>query len=87
MSPNLITIDLAPLAGKRIKITVESDATILRVKQLFFEKEGIPPECVKLNFQNRKVEDSEQLDVLEIVDNSTLFLRIFLYQMHIIPQQ
>lgn len=79
MAPqNLITIDLAPLAGNRIKITLEPNATVSRIKQLFFEKEGIPPECLKLNFQNHELEDHECLDVLGVVDKSTIHFRLFL---------
>jgi len=74
---NLITIELAPLAGKRIKITVEPNATVFRVKQLFHQKEEISPECIKLSFLNRELQNHEYLDVLGIVNNSTLFFRLF----------
>ena len=80
MTPiNLITIDLSPLAGNRVKITVEPDATILRVKQLFFNKEGIPPECVKLNFQDRELQNHECLNVIGVVDSSTLHFKLYLH--------
>jgi 3-dehydroquinate synthase len=49
MAPsNYINISLAPLAGNRINITVEYNATVLRLKQLFEQKEDLSPEIVKL---------------------------------------
>jgi hypothetical protein len=92
-----ITIDLAPMAGNRVKIIVESNATILRVKQLFQLKEGVPPGYVRLRFQDRELGNHENLDVIGIVNNSTvhfgLFLQPYFNQMHhnnqinILPQQ
>jgi len=74
-----ITIDLAPLAGNRIKITVEQDATILRVKQLFYQKEGVSPQYVKLRFNDRELANHEILNEIGIVNNSTVHFGLYLH--------
>jgi len=98
MAPsNYINISLAPLAGNRINITVEYNATVLRLKQLFEQKEDLPPEIVKLYFGDNQLIDHQLLNEIGIVNGSIIHFKIFLQNYNfaantiitqsIIPQQ
>lgn len=87
MAPqDLITITLRPMAGNLININIEPNATVLRIKQLFFEKEGIPTECTKLYFNNLELENYTILNTIGIVNNSSIHYKLNLQASYLFQQ-
>ena len=85
MAPSYyINVSLAPLAGNRINIIVEQNATILRLKQLLQQKEDLPPEIIKLYVGDILLNDFDLLTHYGIVNNSTIHFKIFLHNYNFI---
>lgn len=69
-----ITVKTTP--GKQIDLTVEPGDTILRVKTLIQEKEGIPPDQQRLTFNNQELDEDKTLAEYNITKGSEINLTL-----------
>lgn len=69
-----ITIKVKNLAGRICEISVDTEDTITKLKELIEEKEGIPPEQQRLIFGGRAIADDKKLSDYKIESGHTLHL-------------
>jgi ubiquitin len=71
-----MTIFAKTLTGKHIELYVRTDATVLDVKEMINDCEGIPPEQQRLIFAGRQMEEERTLDEYSVRGGCTLHLVI-----------
>uniref|UniRef100_A0A6B2LW61 Ubiquitin-like domain-containing protein n=1 Tax=Arcella intermedia TaxID=1963864 RepID=A0A6B2LW61_9EUKA len=64
------------MTGKRITVDVEVEETILSVKRKIQEKEGTPPECLRLDWGGKQLEDGKTLAHYRINKESLVVLSL-----------
>lgn len=68
------TITIQTLSGRRFPLEVQPSDTVLRVKELIEEKDGIPTAQQRLVHSGRTLEDSETLGAAGVAHDSRLHL-------------
>ena len=71
-----IQITVKTMTGKQINLTVEPGDTILKVKTLISEKEGIPPAQQRLTFNNQELDEDKTLAEYNITKGSEIKLTL-----------
>ena len=66
------------LIGKTITLQVGPTTSIVNVKTMIQEKEGIPPDIIRLNFAGKLLEDCRTLSDYNIEDESTVYVFLHL---------
>jgi ubiquitin-like protein Nedd8 len=67
-------IFIRTLVGKKVPYTVELTDTILRLKEILQEKEGIQVEQVRLIYGGKQLEDSKTIQSSQVEAGSTLHM-------------
>lgn len=62
------------LNGKTTTIDVSPDSTVLQLKGLIAEKEGIAVNDQRLIFEGKQIEDNQTLSAYSIIEMSTIHL-------------
>jgi hypothetical protein len=62
------------LAGKNITLEMKPDDSIHSLKQILFEKEGIPIEQQRLIFSGKQLEDNKTIQDYNIQKDNTIYL-------------
>ena len=73
-SPNQITIFAQKLTGKKVKVTLDKNATIKELKKQINEIDGLEIEKQSLIFMGVNLEDKKRLSDYNLVDGSTVHL-------------
>lgn len=64
------------LSGKSIALDLDYNDTILKVKQIIYDKEGIPPEKQRLIFAGKQLKDDRTIWDYQIRSESTIHLAL-----------
>ena len=70
------TLFVKTLTGKTISLEVGPNETIINVKDIIADKEGIPHEQQRLIYAGRQLEDDWTLGDYFITDGTTVFLTL-----------
>ena len=66
------------LTGKKLIVEVSTFHSVIELKELIFDKEGIPPEQQRLSFEGRELKDDQSIQDYPITQQSKLYLGILL---------
>jgi hypothetical protein len=70
----MISITVKALSGKTTQLEVESLDLVATIKEKIQDKEGIPPDQIRLVFSGVQLDDEKSLLDYNIKEDSTVFM-------------
>ena len=74
LKTDTMLIMVQTLTGKGVEINIQPTDTVLRIKELFEEKEGIPPPQQRFVMRGRILEDCETVNECLLSEGSVIHL-------------
>ncbi len=72
----MVDVKIKLLSGKTITMPVEADATVLQLKEVCMQREGIPVEQIRFIFNGKTIKDEDKLADAGVNAGATLHMML-----------